>query len=80
MTDFTALAALVAAGDEVPGTTLPTGRRTDRWAEFYEAIPGAGFLFWATPAVAGDSIPYYVVDTALADPTDVELDADVSGL
>lgn len=47
------LAALVAAGDEVPGTTTPTGRVAGAWVEFYEAIPGAGFRFWAR--LCGDS-------------------------
>lgn len=52
------LADLVAAGDEVPGTTTPTGRVAGDWVEFYEAIPGAGFRFWAKAVgasyVAGD--------------------------
>lgn len=74
MTDFAALAARVAAGDEVPGTTLPTGRQVGKWAEFYEAIPGAGFLFWACP-YAGD-ISYLVADWAGdSDPTADDLDA-----
>lgn len=58
------LAALVAAGDEVPGTTTPTGRVAGDWVEFYEAIPGAGFGFWAK--LVGDS---YVALDAL-DPAD----------
>lgn len=57
-------AALVAAGDEVAGTTKPTGRTAGSWVEFYEAIPGAGFMFWARPC--GDS--YEVVDAP--DPSD----------
>lgn len=58
------LAALVAAGDEVPGTTTATGRTAGDWVEFYEAIPGAGFGFWAK--LVGDS---YVALDAL-DPAD----------
>lgn len=58
------LADLVAAGDEVPGTTTPTGRVAGDWVEFYEAIPGAGFRFWAR--LDGDS--YTVLD--VVDPED----------
>jgi hypothetical protein len=45
--DQARLVALVSAGDEVAGTTTPTGRVAGPWMEFYEAIPGAGFGFWA---------------------------------
>jgi hypothetical protein len=69
------LADLVAAGDEVPGTTAPTGRVAGAWVEFYEAIPGAGFRFWARPA--GDA--YDVLDVVDpedgSDPTESYLDA-----
>lgn len=58
------LANLVAAGDEVPGTTTPTGRVAGEWVEFVDATPGSGFSFWAMPK--GDS--FVIVDCA--DPAD----------
>lgn len=53
MSDLSILVMRVSQGDEVPGTTNPTGRVAGPWAEFYEAIPGAGFRFWAK--LLGDS-------------------------
>jgi hypothetical protein len=65
--DQARLVALVGATDEVAGTTTPTGRVADPWMEFYEAIPGAGFGFWARL----DAESYSVVDLHVE-----EVDAD----
>lgn len=72
---YSDLEARVRAGDEVPGTTSATGRVAGDWVEFYEAIPGAGFGFWAK--LVGDS---YVALDALdpadgSEPTAAYLDA-----
>lgn len=73
MSDLSILVLRVSQGDEVPGTTNPTGRVAGPWAEFYEAIPGAGYGFWAR--LEGDShvsVEFLEGDSA---PTDVELEA-----
>lgn len=75
MSDLSILVLRVSQADEVPGTTNPTGRVAGDWAEFYEAIPGAGFRFWAK--LSGDS---YVAGDWLdpadgSEPTAAYLDA-----
>ena len=79
MSDLSILVMRVAREDEVPGTTNPTGRVAGAWAEFYEAIPGAGFRFWAK--LDGDS---YVAGDFLdpadgSEPTESYLDAALAG-
>src|SRR3546814_6966292 len=71
--DEARLVALVQAGDDVAGTPAPTGRKAGPWMEFYEAIPGAGFGFWARL----DAESYSTVDLhveEVSDDTHAELD------
>lgn len=73
MSDLSILVLRVSQADEVPFTTNPTGRVAGPWVEFYEAIPGAGYGFWAR--LEGDSyITVEFVDGDVA-PTGVELEA-----
>lgn len=73
MSDLSILVMRVSRGDEVPGTTNPTGRVAGPWAEFYEAIPGAGYGFWAR--LEGDSYVTVEFLDGDSDPTAVELEA-----
>lgn len=67
------LVARVEAGDEVAGTTTPTGRVAGSWMEFYEAIPGAGFGFWARlDAESYSTVDHHVEE--VTDDTHAELD------
>jgi hypothetical protein len=71
--DSARLIALVQAGDEVAGTTRPTDRCAGPWMEFYEAIPGAGFGFWARLDSESYSTVDFHVEEVSAD-THAELD------
>jgi len=84
MSDLSILVLRVSQADEIPLTTNPTGRVAGPWVEFYEAIPGAGYGFWAR--LEGDSYvtvefldgDSYVTVEFLdgdSDPTGVELEA-----
>lgn len=71
--DQARLVALVGATDEVAGTTTPTGRVAGPWMEFYEAIPGAGFGFWARlDAESYTTLDHHVEE--VDDDTHAELD------
>jgi len=73
MSDLSILVLRVSQADEIPLTTNPTGRVAGPWVEFYEAIPGAGYGFWAR--LEGDSYVTVEFLDGDSDPTGVELEA-----